>query len=67
MPLDYDRDFSNENMMSTAEVVLIAFSVYSLDQKDKSNKAVKVLDQVKLLYPSWLEKKESIKGWISQL
>lgn len=66
-PLDYTRDFSNENMMSTAEVVLIAFSVYSLDQKDKANKGVKVLDQVKLLYPSWLDKKDLIKDWVSQL
>lgn len=62
IPLGYTRDFTNENILSAEEVVLVAFSVYSI--KEKTNKASKVLEQVKLLYPGWTEVKEDIHGWL---
>lgn len=62
IPLGYTRDFTNENILSAEEVVLVAFSVYSI--KEKTNKASKVLEQVKLLYPGWSEVKEDIQGWL---
>jgi hypothetical protein len=62
LPMDYTRDYTNENILSAAEVVLVAFSVYSI--KEKTNKASKVLEQVKLLYPGWLDVKEDIQEWL---